>query len=219
MASKAADGYEEHIRGLLAAIRTGDRPSFDALIEMVGHELRKLSAFQLRQRPPAYTIQTTALVHEAVLRMIQMLEKNKERFPESKEHLMALAAQMMRYTLTDYARKRKMTFVALDAPPHDGDTGADATDDVALQQWSESDVDDLLAIDEALTSIERTDPEYGKRRCAAIELYLFGGMNYREIANELGITDDMARRDCQIALTRLRTLLSRSSVESRAPRH
>jgi RNA polymerase sigma factor (TIGR02999 family) len=199
--------YEEHIRGLLTAIRTGDRAAFDALIETVGHEMRKLSAFHLRQRAPSQTLQTTALVHEAVLRMIQMLNTKRQKFPETKEHLMALVSQMMRYTLTDYARKRKLKLVSLDEPGPSDDRPSSAADDAALQNWSESDLDDLLAVDEAITALERSDPEYGKRRSAAIELYLFGGMNYREIAEELAVTDDMARRDCQIALSRLKGLL------------
>lgn len=214
MPDESAGEYEEHIRALLSAIRKGDRQAFDALIEAVGHEMRKLSAFHLRQRPPAQTLQTTALVHEAVLRMIQMLNKKREKFPETKEHLMALVSQMMRYTLTDYARKRKLKLVSLDEPrPHDESGQPQAANEAVLQSWSEGDLDDLLAVDEALTALERSDAEYGKRRSAAIELYLFGGMNYREIAEELGVTDDMARRDCQIALTRLKSLLARQSAE------
>jgi RNA polymerase sigma factor (TIGR02999 family) len=204
--------YEEHIRGLLAAIRKGDRRAFDTLIEAVGHEMRKLSAYHLRQRAPSPTLQTTALVHEAVLRMIQMLATRRQTFPQTKEHLMALVSQMMRYTLTDYARKRKLKLVSLDEtrPSDDGRPPA-RIEEVALQDWSERDLDDLLAVDEAITALERSDAEYGKRRGAAIELYLFGGMNYREIADELGVTDDMARRDCQIALSRLKGFLASPS--------
>jgi RNA polymerase sigma factor (TIGR02999 family) len=206
--------YEEHVKALLSAIRRGDRAAFDTLIEAVGHEMRKLSAFHLRQRPPAQTLQTTALVHEAVLRMIQMLNKKRQKFPETREHLMALVSQMMRYTLTDYARKRKLQLVSLDEPrPHD-DSGVSSTaDEGVLQSWSEGNLEDLLAVDEAITALERSDADYGKRRSAAIELYLFGGMNYREIAEELGVTDDMARRDCQIALSHLKGLLGRPSAE------
>jgi RNA polymerase sigma factor (TIGR02999 family) len=200
--------YDEHIRALLRAIRKGDRPSFDRLIDAVGHEMRRLSAYHLRQRPPSQTLQTTALVNEAVLRMIQMLNREQAKFPETKEHLMALVSQMMRYTLTDYARKRKLKLVSLDEPPRPDGEPSQRADQAVLESWSDSDLDDLLAIDEAIDAIKRSDAEYGERRSAAIELYLFGGMNYREIADELGTTDDMARRDCQIALSRLRTLLA-----------
>ena len=199
--------YEERIRALLQAIRHGDRAAFDRLIDAVGHEMRRLSAYHLRQRAPSQTLQTTALVNEAVLRMIQMLNREQQKFPETKEHLMALVSQMMRYTLTDYARKRKLKLVSLDEPGRSDGERPEAPAH-ALEDWSDRDLDDLLAIDEAIETIKRSDPAYGKRRGAAIELYLFGGMNYREIAEELGTTDDMARRDCQHALTRLRTLLA-----------
>lgn len=206
--------YEEHIKALLSAIRTGDRSAFDGLIEAVGHEMRKLSAYHLRHGPPAQTLQTTALVHEAVLRMIQMLNKEQRSFPDTKEHLMALVSRMMKFTLIDYARKRKLKLVPLDdLRPHDDQGAPQTANEAALESWSESDLDDLLAVDEALTALEQADAEYGKRRSAAIELYLFGGMNYREIGDELGVTDDMARRDCQIALSCLKGLLGRQSAE------
>jgi RNA polymerase sigma factor (TIGR02999 family) len=212
--NESPDDYEEHIRALLGAIRQGDRLAFDALIEAIGREMRKLSAFHLRQRPPAQTLQTTALVHEAVLRMITMLNNKKEKFPETKQHLMALVSQMMRYTLTDYARKRKLKLVSFDEPgPHEDGGASPGPNEAMLPNWSATDLDDLLAVDEALTAIERSDAEYGKRRSAAVELYIFGGMNYREIGEELGVTDDMARRDCQIALSRLKGLLGRQPGE------
>jgi RNA polymerase sigma factor (TIGR02999 family) len=207
--------YEDHIKSLLEAIRSGDRPAFDALVEAVGHEMRKLAAYHLRQRSPAQTLQTTALVHEAVLRMIHMLNRQRQTFPESKEHLMALVSQMMRFTLTDYARKRKLALVSLDEPSSRDDRATAAvTNDVAMRSRSANEVDTLLAVDEALSMIEKSDAKYGKRRSAALELYLFGGMSFREIAGELGVTDDTARRDCQLGLGRLRGILDNRSTSS-----
>jgi RNA polymerase sigma factor (TIGR02999 family) len=218
MAQEPVVEYEEHIRGLLGAIRRGDGSAFDRLVETVGHEMRKLSAFHLRQHRSGQTLQTTALVHEAVLRMMQMLARNRAKFPETKEHLMALVSQMMRFTITDYARKRKLKLVSLDEPFPDGRTDSAAREaDRALERWSESELDDLLALDGALAALERSDAEYGKRRSAAVGLYVFGGMNFREIADQLGITDDMARRDCQIALTRLRVILNARSSQGPSP--
>lgn len=196
--------YEEQIRSLLATIRRGDRAAFDTLIEAVGVEMRKLSAFHLRQRPPGLTLQTTALVHEAVLRMIQALNRNQQAFPETKEHLMALVAQMMRYTLTDYARKRKPVVSLDDVRPSEDVSPSEPALPLLLQDWTNREIDDLLALDEALEVIERSDAEYGKRRSAAISLYLFAGMNYREIGDELAVSDDTARRDCQFALSYIR---------------
>lgn len=209
--SKDGAAYEDRVRGLLAAIRLGDRPAFDGLIGSVGDEMRRISAYHLRQFPPAEvkTLQTTAVVNEAVLRLLQSLSRDAQKFPETKEHFMALVSQMMRFTLIDHARKKRMKLESLDAPGRGAD-GAETEATVAdtLADWSASDLHSLLALDQALTEFERLDPEYGKRRSTAIELHLFGGMNYREIADELGVTDDMARRDCQIALSRLQHILA-----------
>jgi RNA polymerase sigma factor (TIGR02999 family) len=209
--------YETRIRRLLTAVRAGDRDAFADLLGAVGHEMRKLSAFHMRQQPYVATLQTTALVNEVVLRLIQMLNSQKASFPETKEHFMALVSRMMRFTLTDYARKRKLKTVSLD---QESDTPGAAPNDPGssmMQGWSQRELDDLLAIDEALTALERSDADFGKRRTAALELYLFGGFNYREIADELGVTDDMARRDCQIALTQLRARLAAQPLTGASP--
>jgi RNA polymerase sigma factor (TIGR02999 family) len=208
---KDAVAYEDKVRGLLVAIRRGDRPAFDGLIGAVGDEMRRLSAYHLRQFDPTdvKTLQTTAVVNEAVLRLLRNLNRDAGKFPETKEHFMALVSQMMRFTLIDHARKRRVTLESLDDPRRgpDGDATGETLADT-LEDWSESDVDDLLAVDQALNELERLDPEYGKRRSTAIELHVFGGLNYREIADELGVTDDTARRDCQIALSRLQSILA-----------
>lgn len=213
MSNAERSEYETRISRLLTAVRTGDKDAFADLLGAVGHEMRKLSAFHMRQQPHVVTLQTTALVNEVVLRLIQMLNSQKTSFPETKEHFMALVSRMMRFTLTDYARKRKLKTVSLDEE-------GDAPDEPAssmMQGWSQSELDDLLAIDEALTALERSDTDFGKRRTAALELYLFGGFNYREIADELGVTDDMARRDCQIALTELRARLTAQPSTGASP--
>ena len=200
--------YENQIRALLAAIRQGDRSAFDTLVETIGQDMRKLSAFFLQNRPPARTLQTTVLVNEAVLRLVQMLNRESRKFPETKEHLMALLCQMMRFTLTDYARKKRPQVVSLDEPLRANDESSETTAKDALHDWSQQDLDNLLAIDQALVTIERADPQYGQRRRTAIELYLFSGMNFREIADHLGVKDDTSRRDCQVALAQLRSFLS-----------
>jgi DNA-directed RNA polymerase specialized sigma24 family protein len=200
--------YEARIRALLGAIRQGDRAAFDALIEAIGHEMRGLSGYILLSRPPMATVQVTVLVNEAVLRLVGMLNSESRKFPETKEHLMNLLSQMMRFTLTDYARKRRVDLESLDAPQRDqaGETG-EATGAEMLRDWSGQDLDLLLTVDHVLSTIERSDPEYGKRRRLATELHLFSGMNFREIGDELGVSEDTARRDCLMALSRLRGAL------------
>lgn len=199
--------YEETIRRLLAAVRHGDRAAFEPLIETVGTELRKLSAYRMRQQPPGHTLQTTALVNEVVVRLIRMLDNPSSQFPATRDHFLALASRMMRFTLTDYARRRKLQTIPLDDGGPEPGPSAPA-DHVPLADWSGPDLDTLLAVDEGLKQIEQTSGDYGKRRSAALELFLFGGMNFREIADELGTTDDMARRDCQLGLARLREWLT-----------
>ena len=173
--------------------------------------MRRLSAYHLKRFPPTEvkTLQTTVVVNEAVLRLLTNLNRNAEKFPETREHFMALVSQMMRFTLIYYARKRRLKLESLDRPlrtPTGDDTDEGLVD--ALEDWSTPDLDTLLAVNEGLDVLERQDAEYGKRRTKAIELRLFGGMNYREIADELGITDDAARRDCQMMLSRLQAILS-----------
>ena len=217
MSSSERSEYEDRVRDLLAAVRRGDRDAFADLLGAVGHEMRKLSAFHMRQQPNVVTLQTTALVNEVVLRLIHMLNSQNVSFPETKEHFMALVSRMMRFTLTDYARKRKLKTVSLDDERDTSGATHEEPFSTVLQGWSDRELDDLLAIDEALTALERSDPDYGKRRTAAVELYLFGGFNFREIADELGVTDDMARRDCQIALAQLRVLLAAEPATGASP--
>jgi RNA polymerase sigma factor (TIGR02999 family) len=200
--------YEEKIRQLLAAIGKGDREAFDALIDVVGVELRKISAYRRRQQLQPPSLHTSDLVNEVVLKLIQMIDKGESGFPESKEHLLALASRMMRFTLIDHARRR-MTTVSLDS----GDSrSADDNDPVPilLSNWSPRELDTLLEIERALKEIARSG-EVGKRRCEAAALRIFGGMNYRQIADELGIKDDTARRDCDTALARVREALAGGS--------
>ena len=207
MVTQRGSEYEDRIRALLGAIRQGDRSAFDTLIEAIGQEMRGLSGYILLSRPPVPSVQVTVLVNEAVLRLIRMLNGEAQKFPETKEHLMNLMSRMMRFTLTDYARKRKVELESLDEPQRAPNGETDSTAGDMLRDWSAQDLDLLLTVDEVLNTIERSDPEYGRRRRAAIELHLFSGMNFREIGDELGVTDDMARRDCQIALSRLRGIL------------
>ena len=200
--------YENRIRALLGVIRQGERSAFDALIETIGLEMRGLSGYILASRPPIHTVQVTVLVNEAVLRLIAMLNSESRKFPETKEHLMNLLSQMMRFTLTDYARKRRVELASLDEPLRDGD-GEEGESTLAetLRDWSATELDLLLAVDDVLQGIESSDAEYGQRRRLAIELHLFSGMNFREIGEELGVSEDTARRDCVMALSRLRAAL------------
>ncbi len=196
MADQEAISYEEEIRKLLLAIRQGQKDAFEPLIEAVGHELHKLSAFRLRRQPHAPTLQTTALVNEVVLRLIPMVNRSGGNFPDNRKDFLALTSHLMRCTsAADYARKRKLSTISVDDK------------EIPLADWAQEDVETLVALDQALTEIAAS-PSNGERRSRAVELFLFGGLNYREIADELGITDDMARRYCQTGVAQVRQMFT-----------
>jgi RNA polymerase sigma factor (sigma-70 family) len=204
--------YEEKVRQLLVAVRSGDATALDPLLAAVGHELRKLSAYRLALTG-RHTLHTSTLVKEVVLKMVRMVKDRNATFPDTKEHFLALATRMMKFTLADHARKRKFETVPLDEQLEKPAVAAAIHEDPGpLHAWSSRDVDTLLAVEQALNRIAQSDGEFGRRRSDVLELHLFGGMNYREIAAELAITDDMARRDCQIGLARLRQLLTTEAV-------
>jgi DNA-directed RNA polymerase specialized sigma24 family protein len=163
--------------------------------------LRKLSAYRLRQQPHAATLQTTVLVNEVVLRLMPMIDRSGDRFPESRKDFLALTSHLMRCTLADYARKRKLPTVSLEGEGQ------------PLADWRDEDLEGLVAVDQALKEIAHTGGAKGQRRSKAVELLVFGGMNYREIADELGISDDMARRDCQAGVAQIRQLFTEKPDE------
>jgi RNA polymerase sigma factor (TIGR02999 family) len=193
MAERESVSYEDQIRNLLLAVRRGDKESFAPLIDAVGHELQKLSAFRLRRQPHAPTLQTTALVNEVVLRLIPMMNKSSPNFPDNRKDFLALTSHLMRCTLADYARKRKLVTVSADDK------------EIPLADWRQEDVEMLVALDEALKEIAVSSTN-GELKSKAVELFLFAGMNYREIADKLGITDDMARRHCLVGVARVRQM-------------
>jgi RNA polymerase sigma factor (sigma-70 family) len=202
------EGYEETVRLLLAEVRTGDGRAFETLLTAVGDELRKLSAYRLSKQG-RYTLHTSTLVKEVVLGLLKIVNERAGTFPQSREHLLALATRMMICTLADHARKRKVLMVSLDdelAKP--SAAAAVAADPGPLHSWSTRDIETFLSIQQALERIEQTDATFGSRRKAALELRLFGGMTYVEIAKELGTSEDIARNDCILGLARLRQLLA-----------
>jgi RNA polymerase sigma factor (sigma-70 family) len=216
LANERSDTYEEKVRQLLAEVRTGDGRAFESLIEAVGGELRKLSAYRLKKQG-RYTLHTSTLVKEVVVDLLRIVNQRAHTFPESKEHFLALATRMMICTLTDHARKRKMVVVPLhEELTKPGVAAAISKDPGPLHSWSSRDIETLLAVEQALNHIEKADSRFGPRRRAALELYLFGGMKYVEIAKELGTSEDIARNDCRLGLARLRRLLAMPETSTSA---
>jgi RNA polymerase sigma-70 factor, ECF subfamily len=178
---------------LLAEWRQGNRESLERLMPLVYGELRKLAAYHLRAERVGHTLQPTALVHEAYLRMAG----RNELQVRDRAHFVEVAAQVMRHILVDHARARGRgkrgggrTIVALD-------------DVTAAHDEREA---DLIALDDALTELSRLSPQQGR----IVELRYFGGLTIEEIAEALGIAVARVRSDWTLARAWLRRELLRS---------
>jgi len=187
------------ITTLLLDWRDGDKAALDALVPLVYAELGRLAHRQMRAERPDNPLQTTALVHEAYLKLIDSSRVNWQ----SRAHFFAVAAQLMRRVLVDAARAR-------DARKRGGgalDVGSLADGDAAAATGPRHDV---VAVDEALTVLATVDP----RKARVVELRYFGGLTVEETAEVVGVSPHTVTRDWKVAkLWLLREL--RSNPEGR----
>jgi RNA polymerase sigma-70 factor, ECF subfamily len=160
----------------------GDRQSLDSLLPVVYQELRRLAAAYIRNEKPGQTLQPTALVHEAYLRL---MKDRPERW-QNRAHFCAIAAHSMRQILIERARARN-------AQKRWGDK-ARVTLDEALVHGGEQSVD-LLALDSALERLAALDPEQAR----IVELRFFGGLTVEETADELGVSPATVKRHWTVA--------------------
>ena len=158
-----------------------DRP-VDALLPIVYEELRRLAASYLRRERPGQTLQPTALVHEAYLRL---MKDRPERW-QNRAHFCAIAAHSMRQILIERARARN-------AQKRWGDK-ARVTLDEALVRGGEQSVD-LLALDSALERLAALDPEQAR----IVELRFFGGLTVEETAEQLDVSPATVKRHWTVA--------------------
>ena len=172
----------ENITRLLAEARAGHTGAQSELIEAVYPELRRMAANLLQAERPDHTLQPTALVNEAYLRLLGHAGVDwKDRV-----HFFAAAAQAMRRILVDHARMRR-------ARKRDGALHrVELTDALAI---SDDRLDQVIEIDEALTRLEVRDP----RQCRVVELRFFGGLIDTEIADVLGIAPRTVSREWTLA--------------------
>ena len=179
------------ITALLALARDGDPQAAAALIEIVYPELRRLAASYMRRECTDHTLQPTALVHEAYLRLAgQPLDL------ENRSHFFGVAAHVMRQVLVQHARARK-------AIKRDGEK-VPIVDDLPI---AVNDSEDLVALDEALDKLAALD----ERQSRIVELRYFGGMTIAETASLLSISEKTVKRDWVLARTWLhREISSRS---------
>jgi RNA polymerase sigma factor (TIGR02999 family) len=178
---RVPEASPNQVTELLLKWKCGDQESLHALLPLVYGELRRLAKYHLRGERDEHTLQSTALVHEAYLRLVQ---PGSSRI-ESRGHFFALASQIMREILVDYARSRK-------AAKRDG--GNRLTLDEAAE-LSRSQGVDLLALDDALNRLSNMNP----RQSRIVELRFFGGLSIQETAGFLEVSSATVERDWTIA--------------------
>lgn len=164
------------ISELLVRWRDGDQGALQALLPLVYDELKRLARNYLRNERPGHTLQSTALVHEAYLRLV----KSPLRL-QNRTHFFAVAARLMREILVDHARSRRAA---------KRDYRCKITLDRAVALPQKRDVD-LLALDDALDELSRLDPRQGR----IVELRFFGGLSIDETSEILGISPATVKRE------------------------
>jgi RNA polymerase sigma factor (TIGR02999 family) len=192
------------VTAILSAIEQGDPHAAEQLLPLVYEELRKLAAQRLAQEKPGQTLQATALVHEAYLRLVDV---DKAQLWNSRGHFFAAAAEAMRHILVDNARrkqrgKRGGGRQRVDLEEHDMPVAAPADQLVALDE-------DILALDQALTRLTTEDPAAAR----VVQLHFFAGLPIEQVAGTLGVSRATAYRQWAYA----RAWLRRAMGQDEAP--
>jgi len=187
-----AEDSRGEVTELLRHWTQGDEKALEDLVPLVYKELRRLAHYHLQSERPDHTLQSTALVHEAFLRLIG----NEPVHLQNRSHFIAVASRLMRQVLVDYARERRagkrdggcrIAFDYLDALPIKGDA-------------------ELLALDDALTDLSRVDERQGK----IVEMKFFGGLSAPEISEVMGLSRATVDRDWATARVWLHRQMSRA---------
>ncbi|MHC4323504.1 MAG: ECF-type sigma factor [Planctomycetota bacterium] len=167
---------------ILKAIEQGDPRATEELLPLVYEELRLLAAQKMSQEPPGQTLQATALVHEAYLRLVEA----KDQSWNSRGHFFKAAAEAMRRILVDNARRKK----SMRAGGKHQKVDIDKADLWVLTLSDECSSDDLLALDEALEKLSKTDP----RNAELVKLRYFAGLSLDQVAKIEGVSRRTAIR-------------------------
>jgi RNA polymerase sigma factor (TIGR02999 family) len=172
----------QDITQLLLAWGAGNKAALDELMPLVYAELRKLARGYMRRQPADHTLQTTALVNEAYLRLIDSSRVNWQ----NRTHFFAISAQLMRRILVDFARARN-------SQKRGGEVQKIELDEtlvIPIEQKT-----DFVALDEALKELAALSP----RQSEVVELRYFGGLSEEEIAQHLDVSARTVRRDWSVA--------------------
>jgi RNA polymerase sigma factor (TIGR02999 family) len=185
------------VTDLLAAARRGDSAAFDQLLPLISDELHAIAGRHMRGERPEHTLQPTALVHEAFLRLA-----GTEIPYDDRAHFIRAASQAMRRVLVDHARARKAAKRG---------RSLSVTLDQSLVPQDDR-VMDLLVLDDALNRHAAAEPRWAR----VVELRFFGGLEVTEVAGALGISTATAKRDWQFARAWLANAL-RDAPSTREP--
>ena len=171
-------GSPDQVTELLVRWRGGEKAALDDLLPLVYAELRRIARHYLSQERSGHTLQSTALVHEAYVRLA------KQQLPEwqNRAHFFGVAAQLMRQILVDHARSHK-------ASKRGGEVYTIALED-ATEKAQPVDID-IVALDDALKTLSDMDAQQSR----VVELKFFGGLSNEEAAEVLGISSSTVKRD------------------------
>ena len=186
----------KEITRLLVAWREGDQSALEALAPLVHSELHRLAHHYMRRERPDHTLQTSALVNEAYIRLIDW--KNVRW--QNRAHFFAVSAQLMRRILVDFARDRQYL------KRGGGARRVSLAEAASLTECREA---DLVALDEALTALAEVDGRKGQ----VVEMRFFGGLSVKEVAEVLKVSEETVMRDWRLAKV---WLLRELSVEANA---
>src|SRR5215468_3803149 len=181
MAVQSGDARAGDVTGLLRAWSEGDQGALDRLTPIVYDELRRLARRYMRRERPGHSLQTTALVNEAYLRLADY----KRMQWQDRAHFFAVSSQLMRRILVEHARR------------HNQKRGGDVKH-VSLEEAAVVDGNrtaDLVALDEAMNALEQLDP----RKVRVVEMRFFGGLSVEETAEVLKISAITVMRDWSTA--------------------
>jgi RNA polymerase sigma factor (TIGR02999 family) len=184
---------QDEMTTLLGKAEQGEKVATERLMELVYDDFRELAEKYLGQEPAGHTLQPTALVHEAFLRLID--QRNVDW--KGRTHFLAIGAKAMRRVLVDHARRRQRQ--------KRGGKRKRITFDDQIVLSSEHD-QHLLAVDDLLVDLQQMDP----RQAELVELRFFGGMTSAETAEYLGISKSTADREWRIVKAWMRSKLSES---------
>lgn len=190
----------QEVTQLLADWGRGDKSAFDKLFPLVHEELRRIAQRQMSHERPGHTLQATALVNEAYLKLA-----GNEGFEwRDRAHFYAVCAQVMRHVLIDHARAHARD------KRGGGAVQVSLNDAIAL---SEQRAEELVALDEALRSLEHLDPQKGR----IVEMRYFGGLSIEETAEVLDISPRTVRREWRRAKAWLYRMISEGVADETRP--